>query len=132
MLTEGVDERTKPSVIIKSKLTDHQMKLEAASLASSSGLYQKGIYAEETQQKLFSRSEPKPRKDKSVMTATLLLRGLLCHLHRFPVAMRAAGDSEKQRETSASGARNTARCLQQSPFCPRDENHQLVASVIFC
>ena len=69
MLTEGVDEWTKPSVIIKSKLTDHQMKLEAASLASSSGLCQKGIYAEETQQKLFSSSEPKPRKDKSVTTA---------------------------------------------------------------
>ena len=28
--------------------TDDQMELEAASLASSSGLYQKGIYAEET------------------------------------------------------------------------------------
>lgn len=49
--------------------TDDQMELEAASLASSSGLYQKGIYAEETQQNLSSSPEPKARKDKSMATA---------------------------------------------------------------
>lgn len=52
-----------------SQSTDDQMKLEAASLASSSGLCQKGIYAEETQQKPFSSPEPKARKDKSMATA---------------------------------------------------------------
>ena len=36
-----------------SQSTDHQIKLEAASLARSSGLYQKGIYAEETTKTVF-------------------------------------------------------------------------------
>ena len=82
------------------------------------------------QQKLFLSAEPKPRKDKSVTTVYTSPGGLA--FSSAPSPLCTVGDAEKQGETSASGAGNSPRCLQQSPLCPRDENHQLVASIIFC
>lgn len=91
-----------------SQSTDDQMKLEAASLASSSGLCQKGIYAEETQQKPFLSLEPKARKDKSMAASVHSSWGacfFTCIL--ASLCLCAVDDAEKQRETSASGARNS-------------------------